>query len=55
MIKHKEQNLSRMIYFMALDIRNLAEKLLAPHDLTLEQFQTLKALSSTEGMSQRQL
>jgi len=50
-----EQPLGRMIYFMAQDIRNQAERVLAPYDLTLEQLQTLKALSPTRGMTQRQL
>lgn len=51
----KEKPLGRMIYFMAQDIRNLAERVLAPYDLTLEQFQTLKVLSPFAGMTQRQL
>ena len=55
MTERDEQPLGRMIYFMAQDIRNLAERILAPHDLTLEQFQTLKALSPTKGMTQREL
>ena len=49
------QPLGRMIYFMAQDIRNLAEKVLAPHELTLEQFQTLKMLGQNTGLTQRQL
>jgi DNA-binding MarR family transcriptional regulator len=44
-----------MIYFLAQEIKNLAERVLAPYDLTLEQFQTLKVLSRTSGMTQRQL
>lgn len=55
MTKGSAQPLGRMIYFMALDIRNLAEKVLAPHELTLEQFQTLKILSMETGLTQRQL
>ena len=55
MAGYDEQPVGRMIYFMAQDIRNLAERILAPHDLTLEQFQTLKALSPTTGITQRQL
>lgn len=55
MSMQEEQPLGRMIYFIAQDIRNLAERVLAPYDLTLEQFQTLKALSPTRGMTQRQL
>jgi DNA-binding MarR family transcriptional regulator len=50
-----QKTLGRMIYFMAQDIKNLAERVLAPYDLTLEQFQTLKVLSPTSGMTQRQL
>ena len=50
-----KQPLGRMIYFMAQDIRNLAEKVLAPHELTLEQFQTLKMLGQNTGLTQRQL
>ena len=50
-----QQQLGRMIYIMAQEIKNLAEKVLAPYDLTLEQFQTLKVLSPTSGMTQRQL
>ena len=55
MEKQDEQPLGRMIYFMAQEIKNLAERILAPYDLTLEQFQTLKDLSQTNGMTQRQL
>jgi DNA-binding MarR family transcriptional regulator len=55
MNQHDQRPLGRMIYFMAQDIKNLAEKVLAPCDLTLEQFQTLKVLSPTSGMTQRQL
>ena len=55
MKQQDEQPLGRMIYFMAQEIKNLAERVLAPYDLTLEQFQTLKDLSQTSGMTQRQL
>lgn len=55
MHEHDEQPLGRMIYCMAQDIKNLAERVLAPYDLTLEQFQTLKVLSPTSGLTQRQL
>ncbi|MFH1152676.1 MAG: MarR family transcriptional regulator [Pseudomonadota bacterium] len=50
-----EPTLTRMIYFLAQDMRNLAERFLSPHDLTLEQFQTLKVLSITRGVTQKQL
>jgi len=49
------QPLGRMIYFMAQDIRNLAEKVLAPYELTLEQFQILKILMQDAGLTQRRL
>jgi DNA-binding MarR family transcriptional regulator len=55
MAQPDEQSLGRMIYFLAQEIKNLAERVLAPYDLTLEQFLTLKALSRTSGMTQRQL
>jgi DNA-binding MarR family transcriptional regulator len=55
MTKGDKQPLGRMIYFMAHDIRNVAEKVLAPYDLTLEQFQTFKILAQNPGMSQRQI
>ncbi len=55
MKEHEEEPLGRMIYFMAQDIRNLAERVLAPYELTLEQFQTMKSLDVTRGMSQKQL
>jgi DNA-binding MarR family transcriptional regulator len=55
MPENNVQPLGRMIYFMAQDIRNLAEKVLAPHELTLEQFQILKILAPDTGLTQRQL
>lgn len=55
MAECNEYPLGRVIYFMAQDIRNVAEKVLAPYELTLEQFQVLKILSSERGLTQRQL
>jgi DNA-binding MarR family transcriptional regulator len=55
MTEGNAQPLGRMIYFMAQDIRNLAEKVLAPHELTLEQFQILKILARDANLTQRQL
>lgn len=55
MTEGKVQPLGRMIYFMAQDIRNLAEKVLTPHELTFEQFQILKILAQESGLTQRQL
>ena len=47
--------LGRLIYLTAQEIKNFAEKLLKPYDLTLEQFHLLKHMSPDSGMSQRQL
>ena len=55
MARCDEESLGRIIYYMAQDIRNLAEKVLAPYKLTVEQFQTLKILSIETGLAQRQL
>lgn len=55
MTEYDEQPLGRMIYYMAQDIKNLAERILAPYDLTLEQFQSLKALTRNNAMPQREL
>ena len=55
MTESGEYPLGRVIYFMAQDIRNVAEKVLAPYELTLEQFQVLKILSLERGLTQRQL
>ena len=55
MARCDEEPLGRIIYYLAQDIRNLAEKVLAPYKLTVEQFQTLKILSPDTGLTQRQL
>ena len=55
MTQNDDQPLGRMIYFLAQEIKNQAERVLTPYDLTLEQFQTLKVLSPTNGLTQRQL
>jgi len=52
--KHND-SLGRLIYFTAQDIKNLAEKVLKPFGLTLEQFHILKNMSSQTGLSQREL
>ena len=49
------ESLGRLIYLTAQDIKNFAEKLLKPYELTLEQFHLLKQLSPDSGMSQREL
>ena len=48
-------SLGRLIYLTAQEIKNFAEKLLKPYELTLEQFHLLKNMSPDAGMSQRQL
>jgi DNA-binding MarR family transcriptional regulator len=49
------ESLGRLIYLTAQEIKNYAEKLLKPYDLTLEQLHLLKHLSSGSGISQREL
>lgn len=49
------KSLGRLIYLTARDMKNYAEKLLKPYDLTLEQFHLLKHMSPDTGMSQREL
>lgn len=49
------ESLGRMIYHTAQEIKNFAEKMLKPYELTLEQFHLLKHMSVDSGMSQREL
>ena len=51
----KENPLSRLIYFTAQEMKNFAEKILKPYDLTLEQLHLLKNMVGDEGMTQRQI
>ena len=44
-----EESLGRLIYLTAQDMRNFAEKILSPFDLTIEQFHLLKTLSCDKG------
>ncbi|MBC8318881.1 MAG: MarR family transcriptional regulator [Desulfobulbaceae bacterium] len=50
-----EEPLGRLIYLLSQDMKNFAEKVLKPYDLTLEQLHILKSMSVTSGMSQRQI
>lgn len=50
-----ELALPRLIYYTSQDLQHLAGKILAPYDLTLEQFHPLKILSLAPGLSQRQI
>lgn len=51
----KHEPLGRLIYHTAQEIKNLAERILKPSDLTLEQFHLLKNMSLQSGLTQRQL
>lgn len=51
----KNQSLGRHIYLTAQNIKNYAEKILAPYGLTLEQLHLLKNMSRDAGISQRDL
>nr|MBF0222398.1 MarR family transcriptional regulator [Desulfobulbaceae bacterium] len=50
-----DEALGRLIHLTAQDMRNFAEKILSPFDLTIEQLHLLKNLSCTSGMTQRQV
>ena len=51
----KYQSLGRHIYLTAQNIRNYAEKILAPYGMTLEQLHLLKNMPMDTGISQREL
>jgi len=51
----EEEPIGRLIYKTSLNIRNYAEKMLSPHDLTVEQFHILKHASLHTGLNQNQL
>ena len=55
MKRKNTESLGRLIYLAAQEIKNYAEKLLNPYDLTLEQFHLLKQMSRDVSMSQRDL
>jgi DNA-binding MarR family transcriptional regulator len=50
-----EESLGRHIYITAQEMRNFAERLLKPYELTLEQFHLLKNMSLVDGLTQRQI
>jgi len=50
-----EESLGRQIYITSQELRNYAERVLSPFDLTLEQFHLLKNLSPDAGLTQREL
>lgn len=47
--------LGRLIYKTSLNIRNYAEKMLNPYDLTVEQFHILKHTEMQDGLNQNQI
>ncbi|MDJ0622006.1 MAG: MarR family transcriptional regulator [Desulfocapsaceae bacterium] len=53
--KGEEQSVGRLVYLTSLKLRNYAEKILSPHDLTVEQFHLLKNTSRVSGLSQNEL
>jgi DNA-binding MarR family transcriptional regulator len=50
-----EESLGRLIYHTAQDLRKMAEKILYPYDLTVEQMHLLKNMSVDTGMTQKTL
>lgn len=51
----EDQDLGRLIYLTSLEIRNFAERILSPYDLTVEQYHLLTNISRYSGMSQNEL
>lgn len=51
----EEHSIGRLVYLTSLKLRNYAEKILSPYDLTVEQFHLLKNTSRTSGLSQNEL
>lgn len=51
----KEDAIGRMIYFTGQEMRNFAEKVLKPFDLTLEQFHLLKEMPADSALTQREV
>ena len=50
-----ENSLGRVIYMTAHEMRNFAEKLLKPYDLTLEQIHLLKNMPENYGITQKDI
>jgi DNA-binding MarR family transcriptional regulator len=50
-----EEPLGRLIYNTAREIHNIAEKIVYPYDLTVEQMHLLKNMSTHEGITQKDL
>ncbi len=54
-VHSEDEPLGRLIYHMAQDLGNYAEKILKPFDLTLEQYQIIKTLPANEGLTQKDI
>ena len=50
-----EESLGRLLYHTAQDLRKMAEKILYPYDLTVEQMHLLKNMSVDTGITQKAL
>ena len=50
-----EESLGRLIYHTAQDLRKMAEKILYPYDVTVEQMHLLKNMSVDAGITQKAL
>lgn len=51
----ENESIARLMYKTSLNLRNYAEQMLSPYDLTVEQFHILKNASTNLGLSQNQL
>ena len=52
----KDKSLSRTIYFLAQDSQNLAQRMLKPYNVTLEQFYLLRVLSQKDtNLTQKEI
>lgn len=54
-MSHTDESIGRLMYKTSLSLRNFAEKMLSPYDLTVEQMHLLKSASSASGLSQNEL
>lgn len=55
MMSHSKESIGRLVYKTSLNLRNFAEKMLNPHDLTVEQLHLLKSAFSDPHLNQNQL
>jgi DNA-binding MarR family transcriptional regulator len=50
-----DEPICRLIYFTAQELGNLADKVLKPYHLTLEQLHLLKGMLDSSGMTQKEI